>query len=127
MADGLIIEGIDEHGKKRWIVHFDSTALMCHEVFCNTKEAATALSMLIKRAAAMEWQPMATAPKDGASVLLYDPRYREAGACCVFKGFWDRYPSSHGLWARDGDDVALTPTRWMPLPTPPETNDAPTR
>lgn len=65
-----------------------------------------------------EWQPIETAPRDGAeidlSVLSKDGvRFRAPGV--VWKsGVWRNVAERWVLW----DDVI--PTHWMPLPEPPK-------
>ncbi|MXO72855.1 DUF551 domain-containing protein [Altererythrobacter buctensis] len=65
----------------------------------------------------MEWQPIETAPKDGAPIIvgcLVKPMYDEEPA---FWAYWN--PNQGGeIWQRGyycGDE----PTHWMPLPPPP--------
>jgi len=75
------------------------------------------------------WQPMDTAPKDGTWVLVYDD-----GVQVVAKYMWqnnwlwathldvsDWHWATH-LDASEGHKVYQTcvPSRWMPLPNPPE-------
>lgn len=55
----------------------------------------------------MEWQPIATAPKDGRDVLVFDD-----GAITIASWFMD-------LWWDHGEMVP-EPTHWMPLPEPPK-------
>lgn len=58
-----------------------------------------------------EWQEMATAPKDGTSVLVVeDGEY--------FVAWWQ-----NGAWVRSGDDYNLwvEPTHWWHLPPYPTT------
>jgi hypothetical protein len=62
------------------------------------------------------WQPIETAPKDGTTVLLFDPANEEIERG-VDVGFF------HGgvfewLWSRDACNG--NPTHWMPLPAPPQ-------
>lgn len=64
-----------------------------------------------------EWKPIATAPKDGKEVIVY-----EESSC---GGHWIniRYYSEEGdkygrHWRMDGD--WSNPTHWMPLPEPPK-------
>lgn len=56
-----------------------------------------------------EWQPIETAPKEGALVLLWI----EGG---VEIGFWNGKTWDDGNFY---DDIG-TPTHWMPLPEPPK-------
>ncbi len=58
-----------------------------------------------------KWQPIETAPKDDAEVLLWIPE--EEG---VEIGFWR---SDAGAWDTYQGWLKATPTHWMPLPTPP--------
>jgi len=66
----------------------------------------------------MDWQPIASAPKDGMEVLLYDGRY-------IVIGHW-----MEANYFRDGEPARwfprAAPTHWMPLPAPPSTQH-PTR
>lgn len=74
----------------------------------------------------MEWQPIATAPKDGTNVLLWCHDYRkiEIGSFRVDGGFSD---NEEPLWLDNSYDdfscgyasVPLEPTHWMPLPAAP--------
>ena len=59
------------------------------------------------------WQPIATAPKDGTEVILYDPAWTRATT-----GIWDEHA---GFWCY-GDDYwfKAKPTHWQPLPEPPK-------
>ena len=52
----------------------------------------------------MDWQPIATAPKD-RRVLLGAPSVVREGE------WWEAYG---GMWSVD-----FSPTHWMPLPEPP--------
>lgn len=80
----------------------------------------------------MEWQPIATAPKDGTEIVVF---HREAGVCaayCPGEGYaWHTMDGSNTVPVKDahGNDTGLTrprltsfvedPTHWMPLPPPP--------
>ena len=68
------------------------------------------------------WQPIATAPKDGRAVLIYDGT--------TFVGFFAQYSMDDGKGGRrvylerweeaSGDgNTEFNPTHWMPLPEPP--------
>jgi len=75
----------------------------------------------------MEWQPIETAPKDGADVLVF---YQAAGVAFAHIAYWDdgteTDPDDVGWWfyrsslGREMLEGYFTPTHWMPLPAPPE-------
>jgi hypothetical protein len=56
----------------------------------------------------MEWQAIATAPKDTRIILTFN-------FLDVYSGISDNNDS---LWYDDSDEVP-PPTHWMPLPKPP--------
>lgn len=72
-----------------------------------------------------EWQPIATAPKDGTAILAYG-RYNQEPVTVRFIGkqwepVYDRssivqYMSDFGTDYKDHEIVEV----WQPLPTPPE-------
>lgn len=75
----------------------------------------------------MEWQPIETAPKDGTDVLVM---YMHIETQIVHNAFWldnENFPEQlSGWWSYDKSEVGrvllddwMTPTHWMPLPTPP--------
>ena len=55
----------------------------------------------------MDWQPIATAPRDITPILLAD-------AETIWIGFWIH------RWAQTGSGREIFPTHWMPLPDPPK-------
>ena len=64
-----------------------------------------------------KWQPIETAPKDGARVLLC------ASGGAVWMGHWIGRSGAHVIngWTRfNCVDIDWNPTHWMPLPSPPE-------
>ena len=78
----------------------------------------------------MNWQPIETAPTDGARLLLWDAKRDLA-----VSGFWHVQPSSDTFdgydpgwegWATDDEviiwdgDADDGPTHWMPPPEPPK-------
>lgn len=77
-----------------------------------------------------EWQPIETAPKDGAWVLLYSPdeRERERGDPAVQVGCWGSSGynrNNHWVYGPEGHEHAhrhgfYGATHWMPLPEPPK-------
>lgn len=81
-----------------------------------------ALRELISLRGQSEWQPIETAPKDGTDVLLW-------GRCCgEIHGEYDADCAVVASYQCDewhatvGDCYSTTvkPTRWMPLPEPPQ-------
>jgi hypothetical protein len=57
---------------------------------------------------AVEWQPIATAPKDGEDILLAREGHE------VGMGYW--FPSDGTEWEWQ---FTSTPTHWSPMPEPP--------
>lgn len=70
----------------------------------------------------MGWEPIATAPKDGTTVLVWglalefeEPSWYKAS----FKGdYWDD-PKPYWHWGAPGYVGCVAATHWMPLPDPP--------
>lgn len=67
------------------------------------------------------WQPIETAPMDGAAVLLYygEDYYVMEGKCFLTKSSFQGRGSSY-KWVTAVDMGGLKPTHWMPLPLPPK-------
>ncbi len=71
-------------------------------------------------AAAEQWQPIETAPKDGTSILVVDH-----GGTVREAGWWDRWygdTSNPGWMIANCDEeygIYVAATHWMPLPPPP--------
>ena len=65
-----------------------------------------------------EWQPIATAPRDGTRVLI--ACIGECGALWMYVA-WNKRSIWRVLERKDGShiDVLDTPTHWRPLPAPP--------
>ena len=61
------------------------------------------------------WEPIETAPRDGANILVCWP---QQGSLVML--VW--YSPSHNYWRRPGGDavVPMQATHWMPLPSPPK-------
>jgi hypothetical protein len=71
-----------------------------------------------------DWQPIATAPKDGTDVLLF----AREGECApsVYVGRWSTsawYGAAWVAYEHRSETEYLTPTHWMPLPAPPTTGE----
>lgn len=63
--------------------------------------------------AAMGWQPIETAPKDGTEVVLWNDNQHTAAV-----GSWRRmFASTVESWTRAGERIQ--PTHWTPLKKPP--------
>jgi hypothetical protein len=56
--------------------------------------------------AALEWQPIETAPKDGTEILLTDGYYKRTG-------YWAKRIAA---WSIDAVPPLNMPTHWLPLP-----------
>lgn len=63
------------------------------------------------------WQPIETAPKDGAEILIGWPDD-------VQIGWWERSRGYFG-WHEASSPRTMQPTHWRPLPAPPESNRRP--
>ena len=63
----------------------------------------------------MEWQPIETAPKDGAWVFLYWPTMSISAYPAVGHSHGDEY----GWETVNRDYGEVYPTHWIPLPEPP--------
>jgi hypothetical protein len=57
-----------------------------------------------------EWQPIATAPKDGTEILLTDGSYKRTG-------YWARRINA---WSIDAIGPLKMPTYWLPIPPLPD-------
>ncbi|WP_164241969.1 hypothetical protein [Stenotrophomonas maltophilia] len=65
-------------------------------------------------AIAPQWQPIESAPKDGRPLLLDHPDWHTR----VLRGAWDAHELA---WRVHGFGCPATqPTKWQPLPAPPE-------
>jgi hypothetical protein len=78
-----------------------------------------------------EWQPIETAPRDGTRLFLWDSHLDLA-----ISGMWhveptidnpvQGYEPGWAWWVSDRDyvmwDDGTSPTHWMPLPKPPQSN-----
>ena len=67
------------------------------------------------------WQPIETAPKDGRDILVWQPSGLFEGRRGVIRTA--NWATANGLGAfrvNAHSFVRLDPTRWMPLPDPPE-------
>ncbi|WP_421996985.1 hypothetical protein [Reyranella sp.] len=89
----------------------------------------------LRHAATAEWQPIATAPKDAAPVLLYCPSLKGHVADEIVVGVWrfDANRRSFGFWVSDVGVLdngfaetgpwieyhELHPEKWAPLPPRP--------
>ncbi len=78
------------------------------------------------RSDATGWQPIETAPKDGAHVLAWGPKFAEPHFCFWTTWYVDRQPID--CWGNDEEYLLneMAPTHWMPLPSPPGATGGPT-
>jgi hypothetical protein len=75
----------------------------------------TALAPLIAEwSAERQWQPIATAPKDGTWVLVMTTHWPHAEV-----SHWGNTFSSVETFAWTNDEYTCKPTHWQPLPSPP--------
>jgi hypothetical protein len=68
----------------------------------------------------MSWQPIETAPRDGTRILVYDPSESEGGP--VLAAYWSDsvwWQDAWMVWDCRSDGWQVSPTHWMPLPSPP--------
>ena len=65
----------------------------------------------------MNWQPIETAPKDGGTMILWEPSLNDK----VTTGYWYKNILSwrDGDWWIEGGQITGQPTHWMPFPEPP--------
>jgi hypothetical protein len=86
--------------------------------------------VLASDAAASEWRPIESAPKDGTNVILTNGKDVAEGNWVHDEGGTTEYRDSDGRWIsqddRDGFEGWIDwlggmpdPTHWMPLPTAP--------
>ena len=84
-------------------------------------EEAEAALATVQGEGAAAWRPIASAPKDGARVLLwYAPTRIDKGE--VVEGFWDALFDGQWMTSRGAsfiDGRLRQPTNWMPLPSGP--------
>jgi hypothetical protein len=59
------------------------------------------------------WRPIATAPKTGEVLILFNPKSMQTNG--IDLGKW----SPHEEWERVSGGAKLNPTHWMPLPESP--------
>lgn len=65
-------------------------------------------------AKAVQWQDIATAPKDGRPILVFGGRHTTVNMVAA-DGAW---------WNLKGAPPSSIPTHWMPLPAPPALDPA---
>lgn len=70
------------------------------------------------------WQPIETAPTD-EDVLLYFPTHDAASAVLICHQFEDADGWYHQNADQSPDELTEQPTHWMPLPSPPQAQRAP--
>jgi hypothetical protein len=71
-----------------------------------------------------QWQAIETAPKDGTSILLYDPVGDWTDETRTMDiGHWGLWGWGESTWLMNGGDGWGKPTHWQPLPAPPQTGE----
>lgn len=80
----------------------------------------------IRECPAPAWKPIATAPKDGTTILLWGPYCTHPSPCEFQKGDWfvvvDGYRAVEYMGGFGTEyHTFQVPTHWMPLPAPPVT------
>ena len=99
----------------------------CLENTCTLSKIATPLAEWQNRPAEPQWQPIATAPKDGTPILAYFPQCSFEPSLKPLKAVlrWAKYGDWENYYqavVSDGFAGAedWQPTHWMPLPEPPK-------
>ena len=64
---------------------------------------------------ARRWKPIETAPKDGTSILIYIPAFKEWTAIVAQSHFY-KAGRGKGYW---WDFANMDPTHWTAIPAPP--------
>lgn len=83
-----------------------------------TKKRADQLEAAILAPPEPQWQPIETAPKDGAAVLTV------VAGKIPFVAWWCGGDEYGGFWRGDAG-YRVYPSHWQPLPAPPETAPQP--
>ena len=66
-----------------------------------------------------DWQPIETAPMNGAEVLLFD-RLGDISVARFANGAWQARADGFDAFASDESRIEVeAPSHWMPLPSPP--------
>lgn len=67
----------------------------------------------------MEWQPIETAPKDGQTVLIWEPLMAEYDMCCAMIARWDGASwSARGMEYGPWSSYEPQPTHWAEIIDP---------
>jgi len=61
----------------------------------------------------MDWQEIATAPKDGTRILVWE----SFAVKCAYPARWIGKP--HNVWQKDSGGSVAKATHWMPMPQGP--------
>lgn len=70
---------------------------------------------------ANEWQPIETAPKNGAKMVLYDPQWSETGEQYEIGWWGKRAATGTEGWTNhiaDEYGYVINPSHWQPLEPP---------
>lgn len=101
-----------------------STTPIAQEVEHEFDRLNAEIASLTAQLAALEWQPIESAPKDGTSIILY-VAWRIVG-----EARWQGDGHDEGWWWAgtdpgdyNADKISSQPTHWMALPEPPMSED----
>lgn len=105
------------------------------ETYLSKRPMDAKAQRLLKRVRESGWQPIETAPRDGAEIIVWGtipkdrypkgeaPEDRSFIATVHWESEEDAWDEQSG-WFCSAVDKIVPPTHWMPLPTPPmEDND----
>lgn len=96
--------------------HLSWPRCACGDGFTEDALCANCLAAKDSASHLSRWQPIETAPKDGAPVLLLTP-------LGIIEGYFQNGHWRQKVARYDGNflaEIGKTPISWMPLPTPPQ-------
>ena len=89
--------------------------ICCEEKFCTGPKASEAEAIAAWNTRATGWQPIETAPRDGAWLLAC--RFFDGGSFVTRVVHWS---DDFDEWMVSHDGFFTAPTHWMPLPEAPQ-------
>lgn len=94
-----------------------------HTVHVSPYHSAQGTAEQLARMGAMPthdaWQPIDTAPRDGALIIAYRPQAWRTGDPEIVIAKTTKYPSKSPQGVEHYTNHHCHPTHWMPLPEPP--------